>query len=181
MHMNRHALRVLVIEDDAQVRRVLRVALQHEGFQVLLESNGIGIHQVASAFQPDLAVLDVRLPTGPDGYAIARQLRSASNIPILFLTSARDLSARLAAFDAGADDYMFKPFAVPEFVARVNALLRRSGGLAPGSCRSRTSSSMRQPGPRYGRGCHSISPRRSSVCCPSWRPTPGRCCPGPSC
>ena len=122
--------RVLVIEDDPPIRSALAVALQGEGYEVRAEPDGRAIDEVADEFRPDLAVLDVRLPTGPDGYAMARILRGSSDLPVLFLTAADGLEDRLAGFEAGADDYMVKPFSIAELLARAQALLRRSGRLA---------------------------------------------------
>lgn len=121
--------RILVVEDDAAIRSALDVALRNEGYQVCAEADGSSVRDVAAQFRPDVAVLDVRLPVGPDGYQIARQLRNESELPILFLTAADELEARLAAFEAGADDYLVKPFAMAELLARLQALLRRSGRL----------------------------------------------------
>ena len=81
-----------------------------------------------STFRPDCVVRDVRLGPGPDGYAIARNLRATSDVPVLFVSAWDELDDRLAGFDAGADDYMGKPFAVTELIARVRGLLRRAGG-----------------------------------------------------
>lgn len=125
--------RVLLVEDDEPIRVALEVALRGEGYQVQAESDGTRIDQVAEEFRPDLAVLDVRLPTGPDGFAMARALRGSSTLPLLFLTAADALEDRLTGFEAGADDYLLKPFSMAELLVRVRALLRRSGRLASAS------------------------------------------------
>lgn len=122
--------RVLVIEDDTPIRSALEIALRGEGYEVRAEPDGTGLAQVSEQFLPDLAVLDIRLPVGPDGFAMAGLLRRASSLPVLFLTAADSVEDRLAGFQAGADDYLVKPFSMAELVARVKALLRRSGRLA---------------------------------------------------
>lgn len=121
--------RVLVVEDEAAIRTTLEVALRSEGYEVRAEADGLALKSVVDAFRPDLAVLDVRLPIGPDGYGMARTLRTSSDMPLLFLTAADAVEDRLAGFDAGADDYLIKPFAMAELLARTQALLRRSGRL----------------------------------------------------
>ncbi len=122
--------RILVIEDDPQIRSGLRTALEEEGYQVAAEEHGMRIDQLTREFRPDLAILDVGLPVGPDGYGLARRIRELGDIPLLFLTAADGLEDRLAGFEAGGDDYMVKPFLVAELLARVHALLRRSGRLS---------------------------------------------------
>ena len=121
--------RVLVVEDDADVRYIVDMALQQTGYAVAQEPTGANLRRVAATFRPDLAILDVAFPRGPDGLTLARQLRDVSSIPILFLTGAATLEDRLAGFDAGGDDYLIKPFAIAELLARVRALLLRSGRL----------------------------------------------------
>jgi two-component system OmpR family response regulator len=122
--------RVLVVEDDAPIRGALEVALRGQGYEVRGEADGLALAEVFDAFRPDLAVLDVRLPVGPDGYAMARTLRCGSDLPVLFLTAADAVDDRLAGFGAGGDDYMIKPFSLAELLARVQALLRRAGRLS---------------------------------------------------
>jgi DNA-binding response OmpR family regulator len=121
-----------MVEDDAPIRTAVGLALRDEGYEVRAVADGLDIDQVVKTFRPDLAILDVRLPRGPDGYQIAASLRPSTNLPILFLTAADGLDARLSGFRAGADDYMVKPFALAELVARIKALLRRSGRLESG-------------------------------------------------
>lgn len=127
-----HNPRVLVVEDEELIRMALETALKGEGYTVRGEAHGREAERSLEQFGPDLAILDVNLPGGPNGYAIARRLRRASKLPILFLTGADEVADRLAGFEAGADDYMAKPFAMPEVLARVRALLRRSGRLTAG-------------------------------------------------
>ena len=122
--------RVLVVEDDAPIRTTLEVALRAEGYEVHAEQDGCTLGEVFRTFHPDLAVLDVRLPVGPDGYAMASQLRRSSDLPVLFLTAADAVEDRLAGFGAGGDDYLVKPFSMAELLARTKALLRRAGRLS---------------------------------------------------
>ena len=122
--------RVLVVEDDAPIRTALDVALRAEGYEVHAASDGSRLSEVVDAFRPDLAVLDVRLPVGPDGYTMAKLLRCSSDLPVLFLTAADAVEDRLAGFSAGADDYLIKPFSMAELLARTQALLRRTGRLS---------------------------------------------------
>ncbi len=124
---------MLVVEDDAVIRSALEVALRGEGYELKVERDGTGLEQAVADFRPDLAVLDVQLPVGPDEYAIARLLRRTSSLPILFVTAADSVDDRLAGFRAGGDDYLAKPFSMAELLARVQALLRRSGRLASAS------------------------------------------------
>lgn len=127
--MGTQSARVLVVEDDEAIRCALGIALEAEGYGFRGEPDGTTLQRTCEEFQPDLAILDVRLPVGPDGYAIARRLRFSGDLPLLFLTVANTPADRLAGFAAGGDDYVAKPFVMDEVLARVNALLRRSGRL----------------------------------------------------
>lgn len=122
--------RVLVIDDEASVRLALELAFRQEGYSVRSEPDGTTLGEVTDEFRPDVAVLDVRLPMGPDGYTMTRMLRNADDLPVLLLTAADSLENRLAAFEAGADDHVGKPFSTAEVLARTQALLRRTGRVA---------------------------------------------------
>ena len=125
--------RVLVVEDDHPIRSALDVALRGEGYAVLALPDGSRLRAQVDEFRPDLALLDVRLGEGPDGYEMAGSLRRQSTMPILFLTAADAVEDRLAGFEAGGDDYLVKPFSMAELLARVKALLKRSGRLSSAS------------------------------------------------
>lgn len=123
--------RVLVIEQDPRARRELDVDLRREGYEVCAESNGDAIAELAEDFGPDLVILDVALPLDSGCRAVARRLRDQSDLPLLFVTDAQCVQARVDAFKAGADDVVLKPFSIDELLARAEALLRRSGRRPP--------------------------------------------------
>jgi len=120
--------RVLFIEDEPAIRGSVTTALREAGYLVNSQADGVRLREIATAFRPDLAILDIMLP-GPDGLSLAGRLRAGDDLPILFLTARDGLDDRLAGFAAGADDYLVKPFALTELLARVHALLRRAGRL----------------------------------------------------
>jgi DNA-binding response OmpR family regulator len=120
--------RVAIFEDDLDLQPLLAMILKSEDYEIRAEAGGQCAADVAAQFQPDLAIIDVTLEDGFSGFDVARTLRRAdADLPIMFLTGADSLEERLAGFDAGADDYIIKPFATAELVARVHALLRRAG------------------------------------------------------
>ncbi len=123
--------RILLIEDDPGIRKFLRVALEAQGFTMEEEASGkSGIARAATA-QPDLIVLDLGLPD-MDGKAVISRIREWSQVPILILSVRQSEDEKVAALDAGANDYVVKPFGIAEMLARVRALLRSaSGGTAP--------------------------------------------------
>jgi two-component system, OmpR family, response regulator len=124
--------RILTVEDDNTLRDALWSALNAEGYLVHACCDGSFPDSLVREFNPDLALLDVRLGSGPGGLAVARRLRATGDLPIIFLTAADAVEDRLSGFDAGAEDYVTKPFAMAELLARVRALLRRTRGLDNG-------------------------------------------------
>jgi len=124
------ARRVLVVDDDPRIAASVRRALVYEGYAVDVAHDGEAALASARNNVPDLIVLDVMLP-GVDGLEVCRRLRQADDVPILLLT-ARDATAdRVRGLDTGADDYLVKPFAYEELLARVRALLRRRSKVDP--------------------------------------------------
>jgi two-component system, OmpR family, response regulator MprA len=118
--------RVLVVEDDAHVREAVARALRFEGYDVHVAIDGNDGLLRVDELAPDVVVLDVLMP-GTDGLAVCRILRDRGNhTPVLMLTARHEVSDRVAGLDAGADDYLVKPFALDELLARLRALLRRA-------------------------------------------------------
>ena len=122
------AMKILVVDDERAVRESLRRALELEGYEIELAADGeealrrLGLEQPA-----DAAILDVLMP-GIDGLEVCRRLRSSGNlVPVLMLTARAEIDSRVEGLDAGADDYLPKPFALAELLARLRALLRRVG------------------------------------------------------
>ncbi|GAB6933672.1 response regulator transcription factor [Calditerricola satsumensis] len=118
-------MRILVVDDEAPMRALLRLFLEQNGFAVSEAEDGHAALARARAEQPDLILLDIMLP-GLDGWQVCRMLREESDVPIIMLTARDDVRDRVAGLDAGADDYLVKPFAEEELMARIRAVLRRA-------------------------------------------------------
>lgn len=116
---------ILVIEDEERISDFLRRGLIFEGYKVRIALDGPGGLNIARDQPPDLVILDLMLP-GMDGLEVCRRLRAVSSVPILMLTAKDTVPDRVTGLDAGADDYLVKPFAFDELLARLRALLRRS-------------------------------------------------------
>ncbi len=114
--------RIVVVEDDAAIARVLQLELQHEGYLVELATNGVEGLELALK-EPDLVILDLMLPR-MDGMEVCRRIRAKSRVPIVMLTAKDRIPDRVAGLDIGANDYLTKPFATEELLARVRAQLR---------------------------------------------------------
>ena len=116
------AYKILVVEDDAQISRVLELELKHEGYEVETARDGLtGLERALK--EPDLVILDLMLPK-LDGMEVATRVRAKSTVPIIMLTAKDRIPDRVAGLDAGADDYLVKPFSIEELLARVRARLR---------------------------------------------------------
>ncbi|GLW28022.1 response regulator transcription factor [Actinoplanes regularis] len=125
-------MRILVVEDDAAVRDSLARTLRFEGYQVAIAGDGLQALDAVRSGEPDALILDVSMPR-MDGLETCRRLRADGVLlPVLMLTARDSVGDRVAGLDAGADDYLVKPFALQELLARIRALLRRSALTAPG-------------------------------------------------
>lgn len=125
--------KILVVEDDATIARFVELELQHAGYSVMKVSDGLAALSAAEDYAPDVIVLDLMLP-GMDGLEVTRALRSAGKTtPVLMLTARSETQDVVTGFDAGADDYLRKPFEIPELLSRVGALLKRTEHERPGS------------------------------------------------
>ena len=116
---------ILVIEDEEKITDFLRRGLTYEGYRVSLAADGPAGLAIARETPPDLVILDWMLP-GMDGLEVCRRLRSVGPVPIIILTARDSVADRVVGLDAGADDYMIKPFSFDELLARLRALLRRA-------------------------------------------------------
>ena len=142
-----HPGSLLLVEDDRGVRESLVRALEIEGFAVSTASDGLAALDMAAGQTHDAMILDVMMPR-LDGLEVARRMRArGETIPILMLTARHDVSSRVDGLDAGADDYLVKPFALDELLARIRALLRR-GALSGQGDRLRLSDLVLDPGAR---------------------------------
>ena len=173
--------RVLLAEDDASISEPLARALRREGYEVEVREDGPTALDAGLQGGVDLVVLDLGLP-GMDGLEVARRLRAEGHtVPILVLTARADEVDTVVGLDAGADDYVTKPFRLAELLARVRALLRRG---AAGAGRSRPpptgcGSTSSRTAPGWATRSSSSRPR-SSTCCGSWCATPAGSSPATS-
>jgi len=120
-------MKILVVDDERAVRESLRRALELEGYEIELAGDGSeALYRLESSGEPDAMILDVLMP-GVDGLEVCRRIRgSGSRLPVLMLTARTEVEDRVAGLDAGADDYVTKPFGTDELVARLGAALRRA-------------------------------------------------------
>lgn len=116
--------RVLIVEDERRIARFLQMELEHEGMNTAIEDNGRRAYERIVQENYDLVLLDVMLPD-MDGFTICRKVRELSQVPIIMLTAKDDIDDKVQGLDIGADDYITKPFATPELLARMRVVLRR--------------------------------------------------------
>ena len=126
--MNKPA-RILVVDDEPQLTRVLRTGLSARGYDVRIASNGKSALEIFQEWFPDLVITDLAMP-GMDGLELSRQLRAISQVPILVLSAKGEEKTKIEALDLGADDFVTKPFGIDELFARVRAALRRAPAAA---------------------------------------------------
>src|SRR5262249_34263271 len=124
-----HPVHVLVVDDDPRVRNMLRRYLTDEGFKVSEAADGPAMRELLERAAVDLVLLDLVMP-GEDGLSLARQIREHSQLPIIMLTGKGDLIDRVVGLEAGADDYIAKPFHLREVLARIRTVMRRGGSRA---------------------------------------------------
>ena len=158
-------MRILVVDDEPSVRDALDRALRMDGYRVQLAADGREALDALAHTPPDAIVLDVLMPE-PDGLEVCRRLRAAGDrTPVLMLTARDAVPDRVKGLDAGADDYLVKPFALEELGARLRALLRRTGG--PVEEHAALRGPRARPGRPHGRtatAARSSSPAPSSCC-----------------
>jgi two-component system KDP operon response regulator KdpE len=123
--MNKTGLRILIIEDELSVSSFLASTLNSEGMQIKVEANGKSGLQAAIEFRPELIILDLGLPD-QSGIAVLKSLRAWSQTPVIILTASDSDQSKVEALDEGADDYLTKPFSVPELLARIRVAIRHA-------------------------------------------------------
>lgn len=124
------APQILLVEDDAEISTLISSFLRQYGFQVAVAVDGREADRILAAQQIDILALDIMLP-GEDGLSLCRRIRANSNVPILILTALGSETDRIVGLEAGADDYISKPFNQHELLARIRAILRRNEGMQP--------------------------------------------------
>lgn len=135
--------RILIVEDEKKIARFLELELQHEGYEVAIAGDGRTGLEKALSWQPDLMILDLMLPE-LSGIEVCRRLRHESDVPIIMLTAKDDVSDKVMGLDMGADDYMTKPFAIEELLARIRVgLKKRRVGDAPPAAACLTAGGLR--------------------------------------
>lgn len=125
--------KVLIVEDEANIAELLRLYLEKDGFSIAIASDGGQGVALAQSFEPDLILLDIMLPV-MDGWAVCREVRKTSNVPIIMLTAKGETTDKVSGLEMGADDYITKPFEIKELMARVRAVMRR---YEPGDSQSK--------------------------------------------
>ena len=122
--MNKKAL---IVEDDGNIAELIRLYMEKDGFTVKIAGDGKTGLAEAKVFEPNIVILDIMLPE-MDGWAVCKEIRSFSDVPIIFLTAKGETYDKVSGLEMGADDYMVKPFDTKELIARVHAVMRRKNG-----------------------------------------------------
>jgi DNA-binding response OmpR family regulator len=121
-------LNILLIDDEADMRHLIEMYLGNSGFTCFLAESGVQAYDILENNVMDLVILDIMMP-GEDGFEVCSQIRNKSNVPIIFLSAKGEEWDKVNALQLGGDDYIVKPFSPGELIARINAVLRRTGGL----------------------------------------------------
>ena len=116
--------KILIVEDEANIRELLRLYLEREGYAVIEAENGVEGIKLWKSEKPDMLLLDVMMPV-MDGWAVCKEIRAESDVPIIMLTAKGETADRVSGLELGADDYIVKPLEMPEVIARVRAVFRR--------------------------------------------------------
>ena len=127
----REPSKILIVDDEPQITRVLRTSLSTQGYTIRVAGNGVQGLEIAHEWKPDLVITDLAMPE-MDGVELCRELRAVSQVPIIVLSVRNHDRMKIEALDAGADDYVTKPFSIQELQARVRAQLRRSTAVETG-------------------------------------------------
>ncbi|MBK6796549.1 MAG: response regulator transcription factor [Acidobacteria bacterium] len=122
--------RILIVDDEAQITRVLRTSLKSHGYDIRVAGDGLSALEIFSDSHPDLVITDLSMPE-MDGLELCRRIREHSQVPIIVLSAKGEEKTKVEALDAGADDYITKPFGIDELLARIRATLRRTGTAPP--------------------------------------------------
>jgi len=117
---------ILVVDDEPRIVRLIRSNLEPAGYKVLVAQDGEQGLKMAEMHEPDLIILDIMMPPGPSGWDVCRRIREFSTVSIIMVTAKGDEQDKVKGLELGADDYLQKPFSIPELIARVKAVLRRS-------------------------------------------------------
>jgi len=147
---------ILVVDDDAEIRRLLHDYLARNGYRVSTARDGQEMRRVLRGGALDLVVLDIMLP-GEDGLELCRQLRADGEIPIVMLTARDDATDRVVGLELGADDYLAKPFQPRELLARIKSVLRRTRALPPNLRRAPIPAGLRFAGWRLDTGARELT------------------------
>ena len=134
--------KILIVEDEAKIARFVQLELMHEGYEVQTAGDGLSGLQAAQSWQPDLLILDLMLPA-LSGIEVCRRLRQTSDVPIIMLTAKDDVSDKVMGLDMGADDYMTKPFAIEELLARIRVCLKKHRPDTHAGAGARTAGKLR--------------------------------------
>ncbi len=135
MSTQQHKDHILIVDDDAEIRQLLKIYLEKHGLRASTAENGIGMWSVLKQSRIDLIVLDLMMP-GEDGLSLCRKLRIDSHTPIIMLTALGEETDRIVGLEMGADDYLAKPFNPRELLARINSVLRRARRLPDSAAQS---------------------------------------------